>query len=109
MSLLRLVGGKERARSEVEDRAPAEGWGGRATPQGINNIMSVKIQKKGKESSHSLVYRFTKAIQESGILVRARKTRFKDRNLSEEKKKRAALRREDLKKQYEKLKKLGKV
>jgi hypothetical protein len=71
--------------------------------------MPIKIQKKGRENSHSLVYRFTKAVQESGILVRARGTRFKDRNISEEKKKRAALRREELKKEYEKLKKLGKI
>lgn len=69
--------------------------------------MPIKIQKKGKESPHSLVYRFTKAVQESRILVRARKTRFKGRNISKEAKKRAALRKEKLKKEYEKLRKLG--
>ena len=71
--------------------------------------MPIKIQKKGKESPHSLVYRFTKAVQESRILVRARKTRFKRRNISKEAKKRAALRKEKLKKEYEKLQKLGQV
>jgi len=71
--------------------------------------MPVKIQKKGKENPHSLVYRFTKAVQGSGVLVRARKARFKHRNISEGTKKRAALRREELKKEYEKLQKLGKV
>jgi len=71
--------------------------------------MPIKIRRRGKESPHSLVYRFTKAIRESGVLVRARKTRFKNRSISKEKKKRAALRREELKKQYEKLKKLGKI
>jgi len=71
--------------------------------------MAIKIEKKGKENSHSLVYRFTKAIQESGILVRVRKDRFKKRNISEGAKKRTALRREELKKEYEKLQKLGKI
>ena len=71
--------------------------------------MAIKIQRKGKESSHGLIYRFTKAVQESGILIRARKSKFKKRNISREAKKRAALRREDLKKEYEKLKKLGKL
>ena len=71
--------------------------------------MPIKIQRKGKESSHSLVYRFTKAVQESGILVRVRKARFKRRNISGGAKKRTALRREELKKEYEKLQKLGKL
>ena len=71
--------------------------------------MPIKIQRKGKESPHSLVYRFTKAIQESGILVRVRKAKFKKRSISRGAKKRAALRREELKKEYERLKKLGKV
>jgi len=72
-------------------------------------MAAIKIERKGRESPQSLIYRFTKAVQESGILVRARSTKFKDRNISEEKKKRAALRREELKKYYEKLKKLGKI
>lgn len=73
------------------------------------NTMALKVPRRGKESVHGLIYRFTKAIQESGILVRARKTKFKNRKLSKEKKKRKALRREELKKHYEKLKKLGKI
>jgi ribosomal protein S21 len=71
--------------------------------------MVIRVQKKGKESPHTLIYRFTKAVQESGILVRAKNIKYRDRNISEEKKKRAALRREELKKYYEKLKKLGQI
>jgi len=41
-------------------------------------------------------------------LLRARKTRFRQRQKSRQMKKRAALRREQLKKEYEKLRKLGK-
>jgi len=71
--------------------------------------MAIKIQQKGRENPHSLVYRFTRAVKESGILVRARKSRFKHRNISEGAKKRVALRKEELKKEYEKLEKLGKI
>ncbi len=71
--------------------------------------MALKIHRRGKESSHSLVRRFTKGIKESGILVRKRKIRFKQRRKSGEAKKRAALRREELKKEYERLRKLGKL
>ena len=70
--------------------------------------MVLEVKKKEKESSQSLVRRFTKSIQESGILVRVRKTTFKVREKSKEMKKRAALRREEIKKELERLKKLGK-
>jgi len=71
--------------------------------------MALEILKQERESSQSLVRRFQKRIQQSGLLLRARKTRFRQRRKSEQMKKRAALRREELKKEYEKLKKLGKI
>lgn len=71
--------------------------------------MALEITKKEKENTQNLIRRFTKALQESGILVRARKIRFKEREKSEEMKKRAALRREEMKKKYEILEKLGKL
>ena len=69
--------------------------------------MPVKVTKKEKETVASLIKRFQRAVQKSGILIRAREKMYRDRNLSEEKKKRRALRREELKKYYEKLDKLG--
>jgi ribosomal protein S21 len=69
--------------------------------------MPVKVTRKEKETVASLVKRFQKAVQKSGVLIRAREKMFKDRNLSEEKKKRKALRREEMKKYYQKLEKLG--
>jgi ribosomal protein S21 len=69
--------------------------------------MPIKVTKKEKETVASLIRRFQKAVQKSGILIRARERMYRDRNLSEEKKKRRALRREELKKYYEKLDKLG--
>jgi hypothetical protein len=71
--------------------------------------MPLEILKQERETSQSLARRFQKRVQQSGLLLRARKIRFKERKKSEQMKKRAALRREELKKEYEKLKKLGKV
>ncbi len=71
--------------------------------------MALEIKKQPRETSQALIRRFTRALQESGILVRARKVRFKEREKSEQMKKRAALRREEKKREYEKLKKLGKI
>jgi hypothetical protein len=70
-------------------------------------IMSLEVRKKERETSQSLVRRFTKSIQQSGILVRARKTRFRVRKKSDDMQKKAALRRIKMKKEYEILKKLG--
>jgi len=71
--------------------------------------MALEVKKKEKESSQSLVRRFTRRIQQSGILLRARKTRFRKREKSKDMKREAALRREEMKKEYERLEKLGKI
>ena len=68
----------------------------------------VEVKKKDNESFDNLLRRFNRKVQQSGILVRARKTRFfapaKSRNL----KRSAAQRRSVMKEQREELKKLGK-
>jgi hypothetical protein len=71
--------------------------------------MALEIRKKEKETTQSLIYRFTKSVQQSGILLRAREVQFKKKEKSEDMKREAALRREMLRKEYEKLKKLGKI
>lgn len=71
--------------------------------------MALEIKRKEKETVQSLISRFSKAMQQSGILMRAREKMFKDRIRSENLKREAALRREELKKVYEKLKKFGKI
>lgn len=68
----------------------------------------MKIQKQAKETSQSLVYRFTKAVQKSGVLIEARKRRFSERPKSENMKQRAALVKEARRKEFQKQKKLGK-
>ncbi|HOI59760.1 MAG TPA: hypothetical protein PKU93_00380 [Candidatus Pacearchaeota archaeon] len=64
--------------------------------------------KTQKETSQSLVYRFTQAIKKSGILVEARKRQFNERKLSKNILKRKAVIREEKKKEYLRNKKLGK-
>ena len=71
--------------------------------------MALIVKKKDRETTHGLVRRFQKAVKGSGLLLRARKTRFKERKKSQEMRKKGALRREELKKEYEKLRKLGKL
>lgn len=71
--------------------------------------MVLEIKKQPSESSQGLVRRFARRIQQSGLLVRARKHRFRQRPKNKQAKKRAALRREELRKEYEKLRKLGKI
>lgn len=71
--------------------------------------MPLEVRKKIKESPQGLAYRFTKSMQKSGILLRARESQFRRRDKSREMKKRAAMRREERKKEYQKLKKMGKV
>ncbi len=69
--------------------------------------MALEIKKQERETSQSLIRRFGKAVKESGILVRARRTRFKLRKKSPEAKKKGALRRVQARKEYERVKKLG--
>ncbi|MFH1181211.1 MAG: hypothetical protein V1705_02275 [bacterium] len=69
--------------------------------------MGLEVQKQNRENSQGLVRRFARAVQQSGILVRARKLRFKTRKKSRQMIKKSALRRGEKRKEYDKLKKLG--
>lgn len=70
--------------------------------------MSIKVQKKERETTQSLLRRFTKSVRQSGLLLRTRRNRFFQRHKSDDLKKKTALKREELKKLYEEKKKLGK-
>ena len=71
--------------------------------------MPLKIKKEEREPSQSLVRRFSRRMKKSGILLSARKNRFFEKEKSKQMKKRSALKREQLKKEYERLEKLGKT
>jgi len=69
--------------------------------------MGIEAKKQERETSQSLIRRFTKRVQKSGVLRQARENRYHKRSKSQQMKKRAALRREQLRKDYQRLKKLG--
>ncbi len=69
--------------------------------------MALEITKRDRESSQGLIRRFSKRVKQSGVLIRARKRKYKQRKKSRQLKNRAALRREEKKKEYQKKKKLG--
>lgn len=71
--------------------------------------MPLEIKRKEKESVQSLIYRFKRGAQESGILVRAKQNNFHKRQESDLAKKKHALRRIEIEKEYKRLRKLGKV
>lgn len=69
--------------------------------------MPLEVIKQERENSQGLIRRFTRGMQQSGILVRARKLQFKKRVKSKEMRRKAALRKQELRKEYEKKKKLN--
>ncbi len=72
-------------------------------------MSGIEVEKREKENSRQLVSRFARAVRKSGFLYRAKKIQFKERPLSDKQKKQAALRREEMKKKYKKLEKLGRI
>jgi hypothetical protein len=78
-----------------------------ATSLGITT-MTLEVVKKERENSQSMLRRFSKGMQQSGILVRARKLQFKTKKKSKGMRKKAALRRAELKIEFAKNKKMMK-
>lgn len=70
---------------------------------------NVEIIKKENENILSLVRRFQKRVQESGVLSRVRGIRYNQREQSDLKTKRAKLRKIEKTIEYERLIRLGKV
>jgi hypothetical protein len=71
--------------------------------------LPLEVVKQRKETSPALVRRFIKRLRQSGLLRRAKKIRFKTRAKSDVLKKRTALKKVLLKKEQERLRKLGKT
>jgi len=68
----------------------------------------VEVQKEHEtESPSSLIYKFNKRVQRSGILKEAKKRRFKTRKVNRNQRRAAALHRETRRKEIVKAKKLG--
>jgi small subunit ribosomal protein S21 len=69
----------------------------------------VEVRKKEGESVESMLRRFTKRVQQSGILIRAKKGRFYESPKSKREIKESALRRKDIRERKEYLRKIGKL
>lgn len=69
----------------------------------------VEVRKRAGESTESLLRRFTKKVQQSGVLLRARKGRFYQPPKSRRQVRVEAIRRELIKEKKEYLKKIGKL
>ncbi len=71
--------------------------------------MPLKVEKQPKETSQSLIHRFSQKIKRSGILLEARKKMFYKKGKSKQLKRRSALRRIQKKEEFKKLKKMGRL
>lgn len=72
-------------------------------------ITVIEVKKNTNENNMSLVRRFTRKVQESGIIQKVKSKRYNERVDSKIKTKIATLKRINRKKVLEKLQKLGKA
>lgn len=68
----------------------------------------IEVKKKDRESSESLIRRFSRRVQQSGVLVQARRSRFKTDKKSRREKREGAMYKDKVRKIVSKLKKMGK-
>jgi len=66
----------------------------------------IQVIKKDRENSESLIRRFSRRIQQSGVLKQARKTRFKSTKKSKKQQRDEALYKVKIRKEINKLKKM---
>lgn len=69
----------------------------------------IEVKKKDNESVGSLLRRFSRKVQQSGLLLQARSSRFQEKTKSRTERRKSALRRNELSAQREKDRKLGKL
>lgn len=72
-------------------------------------ITVIEVKKNANESNMNLVRRFSRKVQESGIIQKVKSKRYNERDLSKLKVKQATLKRLARRKAHAKLLKLGKV
>lgn len=69
----------------------------------------VEVRKKDNEGMESLVRRFSRKVQQSGVLLQARKIRFHARKKNRRRQREEAQRRTELQVERERLIKLGEI
>lgn len=67
----------------------------------------VEVQKKDRETSEGLIRRFSRQLQQSGVLPHARKLRFRMKKKTKRQQREEALYKEKVRKEVDKLKKMG--
>jgi ribosomal protein S21 len=72
-------------------------------------MINVEVERNNNENSVSLIKRFTRRVQGSGVLMRVRKNRFTERVKSPYVQKKQALKKLARKEKYDELVKMGKV
>jgi ribosomal protein S21 len=68
----------------------------------------IEVKKRDRESSESLIRRFGRRVQQSGVLVQARRSRFRIDEKTKREKRAGAMYKEKVKKVVNRLKKMGK-
>lgn len=68
----------------------------------------IEVKKKDRESSESLIRRFSRRVQQSGVLVQARRARFRKDEKTRRELRQGAMYKEKVKKVVSRLKKMGK-
>ena len=76
---------------------------------GPMSMTNVEMKKNSHENATSLVRRFSRKMQESGIIKKVKGDRYAQRSMSKLSQKKLALRRLARAKEVERLKKLGKM
>ncbi len=69
----------------------------------------IEVKKNNNENNSSILRRFSRRIQESGIIQKVKNNRYNERKESKLKVKKSALKRIGKRKEIEKLRKLGKI
>ena len=68
----------------------------------------IEVSKKERETNESLIRRFSRRVQQSGVLMKARKSRFQVDEKSKSEKRIEALYKVRIRKKIDRAKKLGK-
>jgi ribosomal protein S21 len=67
----------------------------------------IQVRKKDRETPESLIRRFSRRVQQSGMLQRVRKLRFRKDEKSRVKRREEALYKTKIRKEIDRLKKMG--
>jgi ribosomal protein S21 len=68
----------------------------------------IEVKKKDRETSESLIRRFGRRVQQSGVLAEARRSRFRSEDKSKREMREGAMYKAKVKKVVSRLKKMGK-